>query len=106
MLNKKWKIYLISAPLLIAFFWLFVRYVPWLFGSHPINRLNEFVLENTPAPEGALSFAINHGRAMYFYEPVPGEVRLQAFLVIVSFFVIIALLFLLGVKHRNLDNDT
>lgn len=102
MFNAKWKIKLISTPLIVAFFGLFIRYVPWLFGSKPIHIVEDSGVDNLPAPVGALSYAINHGSAMYYYEPIPSEAPVQTTLVILAFIIVIGSLKYLDIKSKRL----
>jgi hypothetical protein len=67
---------------------LFFRYVPWLFGSEPIENIAKHSLENLPPPDWALSFAINHGRAIYFEEAIPSE-EPEKLLLVTTYFVIV-----------------
>jgi hypothetical protein len=106
MFTKLWKLYLASALLIVAFFSLFIRFVPWLFGSYPITVIDQFNLKNTPPPEGAQSFAINHGSAMYFNEPIPSEIPILTIAVVVAFIFVITALKLLDYKIKRLKNGT
>ena len=104
--RSKLKLYLAGIPLVALLFGIFIRYVPWLFGSKPINQIGEHNLSNTPPPDGAISFAINHGKAIYYFEPTPSETPIQTACVVIAFFVCIACLGYIAKKLEALRNDT
>jgi hypothetical protein len=106
MFDKPWKIRIAQVPLIIAFFGLFIRFVPWLFGSKPISDIYNYDLDNLPPPDNALSFSINHGSAIYFNEKIPSEEPNMVMLAISSFLIVFVLLFLLGMKLKKIENDT
>lgn len=88
MLALKWKYRIVISIHFIVFIVLFVRFVPWLFGSKPITEITSYNLTNLPSPDWALSFAINHGSAMYYKQPIPGETPLLTFFVVLSFLLV------------------
>jgi len=90
MLTLKWKYRVAVSIHFIVFMALFIRFVPWLFGSKSVAEVTNYNLSNLPAPEWALSFTINHGSAMYYKQPIPAEIPLFTFCVVLSFLLVIA----------------
>ncbi|MBD3668379.1 MAG: hypothetical protein HUJ16_10485 [Kangiella sp.] len=105
-LNSKWKIIVAAIPFALICFYMFLRYVPWLFASEPIEMIEFHDVSNDKVPEGALSFAINHGKAMYYFEPVPSEALSLACTVVAIFSIAFLVLLYLGRNLKKLDNVT
>jgi hypothetical protein len=103
-LSDAWIGKLANLPFVVAFLALFFRYVPWLFGSEPIEKISNHSLENLPPPGWASSFAINHGRAIYFEEAVPSEEPGKLALVISYFAVVIVAAWIFGSREKR--NET
>lgn len=86
--NKLWKIAVVMVLLGIMFFGMFLVYIPWLLSSIPIEMIDQYEVKNIPPPEGALSFAINHGKAMYFYRSASSENLSFSYIIMLTFLVI------------------
>ena len=99
-MKSKLKTYLIASPFVVALFYLFFNYVPWLFGRKPIENIGNYQIKNVPPPDGVVSFAINHGEAIYFYE----KTQLELIVASVVFFISIAVL--AAITGRKRRNDT
>lgn len=61
----------VALLLFVSTLGLHLSFTPWLFASHPINEIQHYNVENVPPPDHARSFAINHGRAIYYNDDVP-----------------------------------
>ena len=94
---SKLKNYLLATPPVLVIFYLFITYVPWLLGSQPIENIVNYELSNLPPPEGAVSFAINHGAALYYFEKMQLELTCAS----LAFFVSIAVVALLMKKNAR-----
>lgn len=99
-LNGKRKVMVVFVFILLMAS--FVRYVPWVVSSKPISALSYHELQNEPAPKWANSFAINHGRAIY-YKDYPSNERpgKRVTLVIIFFLLFGLLLYLIYGQKRN-----
>jgi hypothetical protein len=89
MLNNRWQRRMVSTIIFVVFLGLFIRYIPWLFSSQPIELVYASGISNLPPPEGAMSFSINQGIALYYDEPVPRETPWQTFIVATYFVIVI-----------------
>lgn len=105
MANSKLKLYIVAVPLIGFLFVLFIRYVPWLFDSKPIDTIGDHDLSNLPPPDWAMSFAINHGEALYYYAPVPSQSPIQTTFVVLAFFLSFACLGFIGRRLQDLSNN-
>ena len=52
---------------------MFLTYTGWILGACPMSEIEYFELENTPPPDYARSFSINHGTAVYYRDDVPSN---------------------------------
>lgn len=73
----------------LALLALFIRFMPWLIGSEEIYNMSNYELEVTEVPEWAMSFTVNHGKPIFFAQPVPSETPWYTLGVIVSFAIVI-----------------
>ncbi len=89
MLNNRWQRRIASTIIFLVFLGLFLRYIPWLFSSQPIELVYASGISNLPPPEGSMSFSINQGIALYYDEPVPREAPWQTFFVTIYFVIVI-----------------
>ena len=97
-MRSKIKTYLVASPFVVIIYYVFFSYAPWVLSNKPIANIDNYELSNLPPPDGAVSFAINHGAAIYYYE------KTQLELVVVSlalFISIVVVAVLLGKAHRN-----
>ena len=98
MLKSKIKTYLIASPFVGVIYYIFFNYVPWLIANEPIENIKNYNLSNLPPPDGAISFAVNHGAAIYYYE----KTQLELFAVSIALLVSISVLvFLVGKSDRS-----
>lgn len=81
-LTEKIKYCLCGTPFIAISMRLFWQYIPYVFGKKPIDAIGKYTLENTPPPDWAVYFAINHGRAIYYAEKSTLEVSV-AFIVFI-----------------------
>ena len=65
---------------------LFLSYVGWILGSKPIAEIGMHELDNTPPPEYARSFSINHGSAIYYRDGVPSQHPMKRNTILAAFF--------------------
>jgi len=73
--------------------YIFFNYLPWLISREPIENINNYKTINLPPPEGATSFSINHGQAVYYFDKTPLELSIVilAFIISVSALIVIVL---------------
>ena len=76
--------YLISIPFILTIGYIFFNYLPWLINREPIEMISQYELSNLPPPEGAVSFSINHGQAIYYFEKTPLELTIVLIALIIS----------------------
>lgn len=69
--------------------------MPW-FSSRPISQIELFDVDNVPPPPDARSFAINHGKAIYFHHGTPSEEPIRSFFLFLLWAVQFALLIALS----------
>ena len=86
---------LIAAAMLVIFLvmmFLFLTYTGWVLGARPMSELAHYELENTPPPEYARSFSINHGSAVYYRDDVPSKHPVKRNVILAAFFGLYAVL--------------
>lgn len=97
-MKSKITTYLVAFPFAAIIFYIFFNYAPWALSNKPIENINNYQLSNLPPPEGAVSFAINHGAAIYYYEKTQLELVGVSIALLIS---IVVLAILLGKSARN-----
>jgi hypothetical protein len=90
------------ALILAVMMAMFLNYTGWIFGARPIAEIEHYELDNTPPPDYARSFSINHGSAVYYRDNVPSKHPTKRNTIVAAFFglygVLLALIF---VSRRN-----
>ena len=86
----------------VAMMAMFLTFTDWILGAQPISEIEYFELENTPPPEYARSFSINHGSAIYYRDDVPSKHPLKRNIIFIVFFGLYgALLAMIFVSRRR-----
>ena len=94
----KIKTWLIVSPFVGVIYYIFFNYAPWLSAKEPIENLKNHNLSNLPPPDGAISFAVNHGAAIYYYEKTQLELIVVSTALLASISVVV---FLAVTSYRN-----
>jgi len=94
------KNYLVVVSSTVVIFYILFNYAPQFFISEPIANMTNYQLSNSPAPEGAISFSIYNGAAIYYYEKTKLE------LICVLFALLISLTLLINILIKISKNKT
>lgn len=81
---------------------MFVHYSGWILGARPLSEIEHYELDNTPPPDYARSFSINHGSAVYYRDDLPSKHPEKTGFIITIFFGLYgALLAMIFVSRRR-----
>ena len=104
MFAKTWQVYLAISAIGVAMAFMVVQLGPWVF-SEPISAIGEHELSNVPPPADARSFAVSHGRAVYFTDGPATAHPFKLAMIVGSFLLLWTSSILLYLRLRQLKRE-